>query len=740
MMVKSRFFRSAAIGAFVVLSLSAATAAVAQEAEDGSTAEPEIVVTGERIGKTLKETTSSVIAFSAADIEDLAGPDTVSGLLRVIPNVTQSGNGNEAPTIRGSNTGGVTSGAEAAFGGARPRSTIQIDGRALTFNEYIFAGASIWDLQSLEVFRSPQTTTQGRNAISGAIFIRTADPTDEWTASARGIIGNYGTYQGSGYISGPLGNDDTVTIRLSGDYRQQRSFVNLIPVADGGASPEDVGVKNLRREYIGTFRSKLRIKASDAVTINIGYTYSRAGRPQTDEINLPSEPLLDGAGNPVLDGFGDPIFVGTGAFPENFDRFNFEHPYFKVASDGVTGALDFDLGNGFALVNTTTFANVTARRLSPPGTGVGNLNTEDLSNETLLTYQGDRLKGVAGLYFLDSKGNDDLALEGFGLFGGSFADNTKSFGIFGEFTYSPTERLHLTLGSRYQEDKQRRLGGYSFTEGDPPSVDNGILIDFNKKFSAFLPKIAIAYDVTDDVRVGVTAQRGYNPGGQTFSLATGNIEDYRAEYVTNYEAFLRSRLMDGRLLINANIFFADFQDSQRVIEEVISPQFSNFFFRNAEDARGYGLEFDISFKATDKLNLAAAFGYNNTKLKRYLVPDAPGSTTLVPSANQGNVFARAPKVTASMTAEYEPIENLTIGLSGRYSGSYFTDDENFALNRIGSYLVADAQIAYEFGNFRIFAAATNLLDEEYVTARFVGGTVGSVGDPREISAGVQVKF
>lgn len=705
-MLKSRFFGSSAL---LAVAISTAFSSSSAYAQDEAAVEPEIVVTGERVTRSLKETASSVAVFSPDKIDSLATPDTVSGLLQVVPNVTQTGNGNEAPTIRGNNTGGVLSGAEGAFGGARPRSTIQIDGRALTFNEYVFAGTSIWDLQSVEVFRSPQTTTQGRNAISGAIFLKTADPKDEWGAAARGIVGNFATYQGSAYITGPLGNDDTVTIRLAGDYRQQNSYALPVPVAAGGASGADIGVKNLRREYIGTFRSKLRIKASDAIRIDIGYSHSVAGRPQTEELARP---------------FSDRI------------RINPENSYFKVQSDGVTGAFDFDLGGGFGLVNTTTFTNATGRRLVPAGFGRGVLNTKDLTNETLLNYESDSLKGVAGLYFLDSKGNDSLPLDQFGLFGGRFVDKTRSFGVFGEFTYSPTERLHLTLGGRYQRDKQVRDGGYSFVPGDPLDLDIGI----DLTYSAFLPKVGVAYDLNDDVRIGATAQRGYNPGGRTFSFVSFNVENFNEEYVANYEAFIRSRLMGGRLLLNANIFYADFQDAQRVIQETIinnngtpndpTDDFPdlNFLFRNAEDARSFGLELDATYKASDKLNFSMALGYNNTKLERY-------SGTV---QTEGNAFGRAPKLTGSATVEFLPIDGLSIGLAGRYSSKYFSEDENLPENKVKSFVVADAQVAYEFSNFRLFASATNLFDKRSPVIFF--GDRAIIGDPREISAGVQVKF
>src|SRR3546814_4567294 len=62
------------------------------------------------------------------------------------------------------------------FAGTRPRLNFLLDGRALTFNESIYIDGGIWDLQQIEVYRGPQSTLQGRNAIGGVVAIKTADP------------------------------------------------------------------------------------------------------------------------------------------------------------------------------------------------------------------------------------------------------------------------------------------------------------------------------------------------------------------------------------------------------------------------------------------------------------------------------------------------------------------------------------------------------------------------------------
>ena len=86
------------------------------------------------------------------------------------------------PFVVGASAGGVEALVDlAAFlGGTRPRTTLNIDGRAASHNELVFGAAPLWDVAQVEIFRSPQSTTEGRNSIAGAIYVRTRSPTFEW--------------------------------------------------------------------------------------------------------------------------------------------------------------------------------------------------------------------------------------------------------------------------------------------------------------------------------------------------------------------------------------------------------------------------------------------------------------------------------------------------------------------------------------------------------------------------------
>ena len=136
----------------------------------------QIILVGEKISRSLNDTAASVSVISERDLDDDQPVDTVEKAIEKTPNLTYTGTVG-APIIRGQDSQGPNSGAGAFFGGTVPRASINVDGRYLSYNEYAYGAASVWDVAGIEVFRGAQTTSQGANSIAGAIIVHTKDPT-----------------------------------------------------------------------------------------------------------------------------------------------------------------------------------------------------------------------------------------------------------------------------------------------------------------------------------------------------------------------------------------------------------------------------------------------------------------------------------------------------------------------------------------------------------------------------------
>jgi outer membrane receptor for ferric coprogen and ferric-rhodotorulic acid len=65
----------------------------------------------------------------------------------------------------------------------------------------------LYDVARIEVLRGPQGTLYGRNSIGGALNYITNQPTYEFEGELRAMVGNLGTQEYYGIVSGPLIKD-----------------------------------------------------------------------------------------------------------------------------------------------------------------------------------------------------------------------------------------------------------------------------------------------------------------------------------------------------------------------------------------------------------------------------------------------------------------------------------------------------------------------------------------------------
>jgi outer membrane receptor protein involved in Fe transport len=308
----------------------------------------------------------------------------------------------------------------------------------------------------------------------------------------------------------------------------------------------------------------------------------------------------------------------------------------------------------------------------------------------------------------------DLSAVGPGI--GRFSDTRTSLGAFGELRWRITDKLRLTAGARLQQDNQDRDGAL----GGP--------VNFDKTFSAFLPKLELSYHAMKDLTVGALVQQSYNPGGTTVSFVTGQPDFFDAEYLTSYELFGRWKSRDGRLALNANLFYNRFRDSQRVANRVVNNQIETTI-DNAERAYSVGAELSLRAQASARLQILAGLGLLHTEIEEFSTSRATA---------EGREFAKAPKVTASLGFDWTIIEGLHLNPIARYVGSYFSDDFNTPATKVDDRVICDMQLSYRYRSHEVFAYANNLFDQFYVVQDF--GGLADVGNPREFGMGVKLAF
>ena len=191
-----------AIRTGLLLTSTFALSAFAQEDISGV---EKIVVTGQKIDRSLQETAASVAVFTEKNLEQ-QNITNFGEILAHAPNVNFD---DYSFSIRGIDAFNVSGGGNSYL------ASVYVDGAALAYRMIQSGGFSTWDVSQVEILRGPQSTLQGRNALAGAVVMSTKDPSYESDMKVRIGFGDYGRKDAAIALGGEL-VDNQVAFRFSG--------------------------------------------------------------------------------------------------------------------------------------------------------------------------------------------------------------------------------------------------------------------------------------------------------------------------------------------------------------------------------------------------------------------------------------------------------------------------------------------------------------------------------------------
>ncbi|WP_338240880.1 TonB-dependent receptor [Aurantiacibacter hainanensis] len=649
-----------------------------------------IIVTGERLNRTLAETASSVTVITATDLEQRPDLARLDSILQTIPNVTL-GSGGLGPTIRGQDTTGVLRDLPAFLGGNRPRTTLIVDGRPVTYNEFVFGAQPLWDVARVEVFRSPQTTTLGRNSISGAIIVETEQAEDVFGASARAFVGAYDTLQLSASVTGPI-LPDQITFRISGDRHRSVTSSEL----SGGEQTIDPNED--RYDHV---RARMLFDLAHIDPLKLEVTYSHL-QTQAVQIEGVREPFRERR---------DP-FARYGVFRTNIDSVTFRPEWQFDETTSIRGVASVGWGE--------------IHRFAPPGLGEADTSSRDRTFELSFRHQGRDSGMIVGAAYSRVNQTQWIDVTTVRLGTGSFADQQTSFGLFGEAIISPLDNVSVTVGGRFQTDRQVREGMLLTPAGSRS-------LDYDGEFSWLLPKISLSFEPFEGLTTGILVQKAANPGGTTLLADTGEQDRFAPESLWDFELFARGEAASGSLHYQANLFYYDMTDAQRSVTRTIQTPGGPFYLveiGNVPKAWSAGAELQFGWRVTDALDISGSIGVLDARISEVVDDDDP---------LLGNEFQRSPHMTGSMAASWQADKHLSFHVSLSVRSGYYDDDLNTPSLRIDGTSVLDVRASWQHGPIRLIAYARNAFDRFYLTSLSETG-LATAGDPREIGVGVEGRF
>lgn len=679
----------------------------------------EILVTARRRSENLQEIPESVTALNAELIENI-GATNLKDISKVVPNLNLLAGGESFRTgvpqivIRGITT---------PQNGEAPISFV-IDG--VTAPEIDFINQDLFDIESVQVLRGPQGALYGRGALGGAILVTTKRPTEEFSGFVKAGYEKGDDYRLQAGISGAL-VEDKVYFKLSGSYTDREGLI------DNPTINEPVDFKDST-----IVRGGLIFDVSDDLEIawNFNYLDSEVGGGVFGLV--PIEDFNRDFHNSV-----DQNILGVNT------RDIFET---SVKIEWNIGGMTLTSISGYGEVDDEIISDADFTASLDPGLdcfddgdftddfACAQRNATDLETFTqelrLASADDQRLRWILGMFYQDrtKEFEFDFASDAARNPSGSFAerflvtfeqrDNTDStaMGVFAQVSYDLTDRLELTAALRYDEDERD-------FEDPRDSATTGADTDS----SELQPKVSLSYDVSDDLLTYFTYSHGFRSGGfNEIGFGTGGStpSTYDEETSDSYEIGAKATLLDGRMTINAALFYVELENNQ-----FTSFDFDNFALGilGIDEAEIKGLDLEIAARPTDGLDLSFGLGISDSEIEDF---DGTG-------LHDGNNIPAVPDYTLNFGAQYtwelnEDMDILTRFDFSRVGEINFDQANDITADEIDT---INLRVGLKTDNWSLAAYMRNATGERTAVDHFDndGITVGrAINAPQ--SYGVEVRF
>jgi len=697
-----------AIGLALLGLASAARAQAAAEPAAASAPTIETVtVTAQGRAQALQDVPITVKSFSAKEIEK-SGITSTQDFINLTPNVAFDQSftfSNSFVTIRG----------VSQLNNADSPVAVVVDG--VPQNNQKQLKMNLFDVQRIEVLKGPQGALFGRNAIGGAVTIETKQPTNTVEGFAGVEAGNGGALTVSAGLSGPI-VDNKVLYRIAGESMR----------SDGLITNTYLDQKVDKIGHDDSLRGKILVYATDALKLDfrLGANNYEGGATWDSVVASGNANDIEAPRSSIL-----------GRTEGHSTDFSFKASY-SLESGTLSAITSYtDLVEKYR--GDLDFSNPVDNPGGFLGLGIQVGQGQDLSvkmtsQEIRFTSADEKpFRWIAGTLFLNTKRN--LETRAFVDTDGSrdqYNDLTKAlidrnehndndaWSVFGQVEQDLSPATTLAAGLRWDSD-----------ERDQHDVVNGT--EQKKTFSAVQPKVTLTQHFTKDVIGYGTYSTGFRSGG----FNAPGLGGFKAERLSNFEAGVKSTLLDKRLLLNASVYYADSRDFQ-------------YFYTNAATGAQYianidrvhikGLDLDFTWLPVGGLQVDGGIGTTDSRIRA----NAANPSTV------GNYTPKASPFKVNLGLQYTT--QLAAGMSGY--GRFDVEERSRRYWQIDN---ADVQKAMTLMNLRLglstagevwsgYLFVKNLGDKKYYAdynpAAYsgLGYAIGSRAEGRQYGIGGKFRF
>ncbi len=642
---------------------------------------------------------------------------------------------------------------------------------------------SFFDLEGIQILKGPQGTLFGRNATGGAVLYQTHKPTNQFEGYMSARVGNLGQAGLQGAINFPL-VDDTVLLRVSGDYNKTDGYVHNVfrDTHTGGRDARSVRaaltirpLEGLTNELVaqygwfgGTNADPFLYSVNACGLTNNGYTPDSTTACLYD----PSFPAFAAflAAHPGVYPDGAKALEGFVRTLGKFTAYNDFPARHRARAGFISNATTYEINDNLTLKNVIGFTKSRANEQNDldgtpypvfgarsPADPVGEtFRTRQFSEE--LQLQGKTADGslnyIIGGYYSFQRDRQDYPLLAFDIspdipgtpvhYGWTTVDRSRA--LFAQATYRFGDGFSATGGFRYTWET------YSIEQ--QPGTLFGAAPSEKAKFSKPSWTFGIDYQASDDLLLYIATRGSWRTGGfNGFSPPINTTADnggnlFLPETVKDVEigAKFAGRLGDVPFRFNFAAYNQWIDNIQRTAYFVLNGNPLSFT-ANIPKAKVTGLEADAFVRPVSWLELGGSVAYADARFTSPRVTFFGNTVDFGPYADtprwSGSAYTQ---ISAPLAGDAGTVV-LRAELYGQ-TGQFFSN-LNDSINpetRLPGYVLGNVRVSWEepFSTpITISGFAKNIGNRGY----WVGGVpeganlgvnIASWGQPRMY--GMEIKF
>ncbi|WP_323844858.1 TonB-dependent receptor [Microbulbifer magnicolonia] len=718
---------SALVSACSVSALWLASGMGAAHAAEGavSTIMEEVQVTARKRAEAelLQEVPVAATAYSGDQLEALQTKDLQS-LAFKMPNVQLD----DVGTVK--NTANFTVrglGVNSSIPSIDPTVGVFVDGMYLGVNAGVVT--DMFDLEGIEVLRGPQGLLFGRNVTGGAVVIKTARPTEEFSSRFKVSTTDSLDTVAAATVNGAI--SESVNGRLTAYFNNDQGWFENVYTGNDQAGASDTWFIRPSFSVQLSESAELLVRMEHGRMDSDGVVAQNRGFAPT-VIDTPLGPRGVGSATQIAAAFGITDWDNS---DDSFEVAQDEEGYQEDEWSQVIAEFNQDVafGNG-------TITNILAWR-EYNAEGLGDIDSlpifafhantaidqSQVSNE--LRYAG-RFGATAlttGVYWfsqdLEYYENRLLPLSapgGLDWTGGGVQDH-QALGVFAQADIDLNEDWVLTLGGRYStEDKDAKIATIPV---DLCTLDGCAGYDFedSESWSDFTPKVGLQWNLSEEAQLYSFWTKGFRSGG--YNMRNTGIDPTTGipyspgptdqEEQTSFEIGAKAEWLDGRLRTNMAVFNNTIDNMQR--EENLSDAVAGVvqLIRNTADATILGAEFEALAAVSDNLLFSFNLGYVDGDYD-----SVKGDISGDGFVNDVDLGLDIPRL-APWTYGAGLVHDLALGSAGTLTSRInfnhrdeapYTDNNRGMLSEVDM-LDFSISFAPDAGNYRLAFFGKNMLDE-----------------------------